>query len=87
MFVDVDYVELPTLMWELELAAPTADDLRKAEQAMGEAVPAERVFVIATQARRHLIVAGGMWVLENDLGLMETSLDRGPYTGAGRRSG
>jgi len=87
VFVDVDYVELPTLMWELELAAPTADDLRKAEQAMGEAVPAERVFVIATQARRHLIVAGGMWVLENDLGLMETSLDRGPYTGAGRRSG
>lgn len=67
VFVAVSYVELPTLLPERELADSTAGDIRKA----------------ATQSRRHLIVAGAMTVVNNDLGLMQSSLHRGASTGAG----
>ena len=74
IFIDVKYIELPTFMTDLEVTAPSAEDYMKAEQAMGRPVPAERVFAILANGRRHLIVAGRMDVFENELELFQPCL-------------
>jgi hypothetical protein len=79
IFGDVDYVELPTTLFGLELVEPGPDDLRKAEQVMGGPVAAERVFAIETQGRRYLVVASGMVIQENELMMRESSLEKGPF--------
>jgi hypothetical protein len=80
IFLDVDYIELPAIMCGLELASDaTAEELSNVKEIIGDIVSPERMFVLISKGRRHLVVAGGMWVRENDLELMETSLDRGPY--------
>jgi hypothetical protein len=80
MFVDVDYIELPALMYGLEITSnATTEELSNVQQIIGDTVSPDRMFVLISKGRRHIVVAGGMWVRENDLELMETSLDRGPY--------
>jgi len=76
IFVSVSYIELPAIMWDLELTDPTMADLQKAEQVLGEPVQPEHVFVIVANGRRYLVVAGGMQILENNLELMQSSLER-----------
>lgn len=75
MFFDVDYVELPTILPHLEIVEASAEERSRAEQVMARPVAAERVFVIASQARRYLIVAGGMRISENELELLASSLE------------
>lgn len=76
MFVGVEYIELPAVIEGLELAESSAEDHRVAAQRIGHPVPAGHVFVLATAGRRHLVVAGGLTVLENDRELMQSSLER-----------
>lgn len=78
-FVDVDYVELPTLMWEMEILKPSPEDCQKASAAVSREVSAEHIFVIVSQGRRYMIVAGAMQISQNDLELMKTNFDRPPY--------
>lgn len=87
MFLDVDYIELSAILCDLELTSDaTTEELTNVQQIIGDTVSPDRMFVLISKGRRHLVVAGGMWVRENDLELMETSLDRGPY-GRGQKSG
>ena len=76
VFGDVDYVELPTILPGLEIVEASAEEQSRAEQVMGGPVAAERIFVIASQGRRYLVLAGGMRVSENELALFESSLQR-----------
>jgi len=48
IFGDVDYVELPTILFGLDLVEAGPEDYRKAEQVMDGPVAAERVFAIET---------------------------------------
>jgi hypothetical protein len=42
----------------------------------GRPVPIEQVFVLVSSGRRYLVVAHGMWIQENDLPGMTSSLVR-----------
>jgi len=78
IFKDVDYVELPTTLFGLDVVEAGLQDYRKAEQVMDGPVAAERVFAIETKGRRYLVVAGLMVIEENELMLRESSLEKGP---------
>src|SRR5258708_7111455 len=58
VFVSVDYIELPTLMSELEIVEASAEECTKAEHVLGRRVPTEQVFAFKTKDRRYLVVAG-----------------------------
>jgi hypothetical protein len=75
-FVAVDYVELPTTIDELEFVDASADECQRVEKILGREVAHDHIFVIATNGRRHLIVAGNMTVSENDLALNQTCVQR-----------
>ena len=75
-FGGVQYMELPAMLPELELAEPVPDEQRRATEIVGRAVPVEQLFVLVTRGRRYLVVALGMWVTENDMPFMKSSLDR-----------
>jgi hypothetical protein len=77
IFVAVDYIELPTTMSELRVTIDaTTGELRNVEHAIGRAVVPDHAFVLTANGRRHIVVAGAMEVRENDLELMQSSLDR-----------
>src|ERR1044071_2056628 len=78
IFGDVDYVELPTILFGLEVVTAGPEDYRKAEQVMDGPVAPERVFAIKSKGRRYLVVAGGMVIQENELMFRESSLEKGP---------
>jgi hypothetical protein len=75
-FVSVQYLELPTLLSELEIVDPVADECRKVREILGRDVPAQQVYVLATPDRRYLIVAGNMSVSENNLSPFKSNLER-----------
>jgi hypothetical protein len=75
-FGGVRYMELPTtLMHGLELADPLLEDHSRATEIVGP-IPVAQVFVLVSGGRRYLVVALGMWVEENDLPFMTSSLER-----------
>jgi hypothetical protein len=78
IFGDVDYVELPTTLFGLDMVAAGPEDHRKAEKVMDGPVAGDRVFAIETQGRRYLVIAGGMVIQENELMMRESSLEKGP---------
>jgi hypothetical protein len=43
---------------------------------VGKAVPRNQVFVIESGGRRYVVVAAAVKVLENDLDIFESSLER-----------
>src|SRR5687768_14196095 len=76
MFVDVRYMELPTtLMHGLELGDLRPEDQRRATEMVGPIIY-HQVFVLVSGERRYLVVAGAVYVEENDLPLMKSSLAR-----------
>jgi len=75
-FAGVQYMELPAIMPDLELVDPLPEEQLRATELVGRPVPIEQVFVLVTGGHRYLVVAGGMWVAENDLPFMESSLER-----------
>jgi hypothetical protein len=76
IFVGVEYVGMPTKLPELRIVDTTEDDVRAAERLLAREVPKEWVFVLESQGRRGLIVAAAMKAFENDLGFLESSLEK-----------
>lgn len=74
-FVGVEFVGLPTMLERLAIDDAQEADFRRADAALGVAVPRHRVFVIESGARRYIVVAAAMKVFENDLDLFESSLE------------
>src|SRR5262249_34912827 len=75
-FVGVEYIELPTKMKDLAIVVPGDDDIRRAETVLGTSVPKSQVFTIESGHRRYLVVAAAMKAFENDLEVLESSLER-----------
>jgi hypothetical protein len=75
-FVNVDYIELPTLMRDLEITDATMEECQRVGAVVEREVSPEEVFVIVSSGRRHLLVAGRLDVSENDMALNKTTVDR-----------
>jgi hypothetical protein len=75
VFRGVWYMELPTIMPDLELVAPLPEEQRRATEIVGRPIPIEEVFVLVSGGCRYLVVALGMRVEENDMPFMKSSLE------------
>ena len=77
IFVGVLYVELPVrMMTGLEVVQANQRDLEAATVRYGAVLRNEDVWVLIVGKRRHLVVATGYRVEENELGMFESSLER-----------
>lgn len=76
IFVGVEYIGIPTMFRGLRIDAPTDDDCKAAEHALGASIAApNRVYVLENNGHRHIIVAAGMKMYENELDIFESSLE------------
>lgn len=71
----VEYLDLPTSLDGVAMASASAEELGRAERALGKAVDGSRVFCLVSGDRRSVVVAGGFKVLENELDPFESSLE------------
>jgi hypothetical protein len=74
--VAVDYVEMPMLLEGLEIAGIGAEDRQRAMKALGRPVADEHLFVLVSEGRRHIVVAGRLFIRENDMEFNETGVAR-----------
>jgi len=63
VFVGVGYMALPRLMRGVSINRGTADDRSVVNEDIGDD---DQVFVLVSEGRRHLVVAAGCQVSEND---------------------
>jgi hypothetical protein len=72
MFYNVQYMDLPSVLRDLEIEQPNQSDIAFAESRIGEAVSGGNVFVLKSGNQRYIVVAGGAAVSENSMGLFES---------------
>jgi hypothetical protein len=73
MFSNVQYMDLPSTLPDLEIEEPNKDDIAFAESRAGKkALKNDKVFVLKSDNRRHVIVAGDVAVRESSMGLFES---------------
>jgi hypothetical protein len=75
IFTGVKYIGIPTILRGLRIDAPTGDDCKTAEAALNKPIAPNHIHVLESGGHRHVIVALGMKVDENELDLFESSLD------------
>jgi hypothetical protein len=75
-FVGVEYLDLPTQLTNLVLVPAESADLDRANEVLGKVGLESEVFVIQAANRRHIVVAVAMKILENDLDIFESSLEK-----------
>ncbi len=71
VFVGVEFLCAPRLFRGLEFAQGTEEDVGRAAALVAE-VKAERVFVLLSEGRRHLVVAAGFKVDENQQDIFDS---------------
>ena len=75
VFAGVEYVDIPAILMGIDLAPPTTEDLRRVERRHRPNVDPSTVCVLVSGSKRHLIVAAGWKLSQNDLGPFESSLE------------
>lgn len=76
VFVGVEYLQLPTLLAGIRFVETTSEDIRLAERQMGKPIKNTNVYVFVSGEARHIVVAAGMKMFENELEFMESSLEQ-----------
>ena len=74
-FVDVEYLELPTILRGVRLLPPEPSEIAGVEARMGKSVNPGFVHVLETNGRRHIVVAASMSVEENDFEAIDWPLE------------
>jgi hypothetical protein len=71
-FYNVEYLDLPSTFSDLEIDEPNQDDVAFASSRLGRSVESERIIVLKSRDRRHVVVAGALAVSESSMGLFES---------------
>ena len=72
MFYNVEYMDLPSVLPDLELDDPNQEDIAFAESRVGKDVEKSRVFVLKSEGLRHIVVAGAFAFAESSMGVFES---------------
>jgi len=71
-FYNVEYVDLPSILYDLEIDEPNEDDITFVTNRLGKSVEKKRVIVLKTRQQRHVVVAGALTISESLMGLFES---------------
>ena len=74
-FWGVDYMALPHRFKGLEIVPPTPDEIAKLESLLGRTIESTKVIVLASDGKRHSIVASSFSVDENDWDISESPIE------------
>lgn len=71
-FVDVEYVDLPRYLREVEIDDPTETDIAFAVDRPGKQVEAKAITVLKAKGKRYIVVATAAKVTESDMDIFES---------------
>ena len=75
IFVGVDYMSVPTLLGSMQLNSPTEEDLQRIRTVFRKDIPSNLIRILVSHENRHVILAAGMKIVENDLDPSMSSLE------------
>jgi hypothetical protein len=78
LFAGVEFLSAPRHLRGLVVESASADDLSRAQEAMGREVAAERLFVLVSNGHRHLVVAAGSEVRQHDGDIFDDPFESPP---------
>jgi hypothetical protein len=76
IFVGVEYIDLPTKMVELAITTPTEAERAAVRARLKKEVGPSNLFILETTGIRYFVVAVAMKVMENELDIFESSLEK-----------
>jgi hypothetical protein len=71
-FYNVEYVDLPSVFPDLEIADANQKDIAFASSRLGRTVESKRVIVLKSRGERYIVVAGALAVEESATGIFES---------------
>jgi hypothetical protein len=74
MFYDVQYMDLPSTLPNLEIGESSNNDIAFAKSRIGEAVSEYQILVLKSNNHRYLVVAGNATFAESSMDLFESPL-------------
>lgn len=64
---DIEYMEMPTNIQELEISNATVEDVDYISEKTGKAIAKEKIIVFISQGRKYYVVASIVKMMKNDL--------------------
>ena len=74
--VGVEYMALPRIVSDIELAVPTQDELSDLGSILGKPLDTQKVIVLVSKKRRFIVVAASFSLSENDGDIFESPFAR-----------
>lgn len=75
MFFDVEYVDLPRFLPELEIHDPEEADMARAQERLGKQAELRTVTILKSHERRYMVVAAVMKVVESDMDIFDSPFE------------
>ena len=83
-FYNVEYVDLPSVLPDLQIEDPNQDDIVFATSRLGKPVEKMRVVVLTTRGQRYIVIAGAVTISESTMGIFESPFALPPVTLSGK---
>lgn len=64
---DIEYMEMPTNIQELEISNATVEDVDYISEKTGKVIAKEKIIVFISQGRKYYVVASIVKIMKNDL--------------------
>ncbi len=72
MFYNVEYMDLPSELFDLKIEEPNEADIAIVRDRIGRVLRKENLFALEIDGRRHFVVAGSVAVTETSMGIFES---------------
>jgi hypothetical protein len=77
-FYNVEYVDLPPVLPRLEIDEPNHADVIFVQSRLSKPVEKERITILKTSNRRHVVVAGSVVISESQMGIFDSPFELPP---------
>jgi hypothetical protein len=71
-FWSVEYIDLPSVLLDLEIDEPTQEDISFVNSRLGKTVKEDNIIVLKSGDRRHVVVAGRVEISESSMDFFES---------------
>lgn len=83
-FYNVEYIDLPSVLPDLEIDDANQEDIAFASNRLGKSVDRKQVIVLKSRERRHIVIAGAFVVSESVMGVFESPFALPPVDLSGK---
>jgi hypothetical protein len=83
-FYNVEYIDLPHAFHDLQIDEANQDEIAFASTRLGKPVDKERIVVLKSRERRHMVIAGAFVISESTMGVFESPFALPPVDLSGK---